>query len=228
MAISQKVYALNGGLVQQRARTTSRGTKDRFTVTIKAEPVIVNLDPILLGKEPALRIAKKIASRIRDIGAVAAPATIKRRKAALESATPGRRYTGGRMGFMNPGQTARLFNDSGRLAAGIFARANRKEANWTINVPANRFDPTTFNGGLPAILLMIERLSAYVPELKNPALLLEDPEFRAAVKRGLKNIHAKKLPLGTPAERVSAEIARANSGALTEMARFAEGLLGLR
>jgi hypothetical protein len=170
-------------------------------------------------------MAKVIKNKIRDIGQPAAPSTIRRRIAALSSSSPGKRYTGGRLGFMPPGQTARLFNDSGRLALGIFARANRKEAGWTVNVPANRFDPTTFRGGLPAILLMIEQLAAYVPEFKHPEMMLNDGEVRRAIKRGLKNIHAKKLPMGTPAERVSAEIARTNSGNLSEIARFAEGLL---
>jgi hypothetical protein len=224
MPVSQKVFSLNG-FIDQRTRTTSRGTKDRFSVTIKSEPLIVNLDPVLLGQEPSLAMAKLLKNKIRDIGAPASPATIKRRISALRSASPGRRYTGGRLGAMNPGQTSRLFNDSGRLAVGIFARANRKESSWTINVPANRFDPSTFNGGLPAILLMIERLAFYVPELKNPKLMLDDAEFRAAVKRSLKKVHAKKLPMGTPAERVSSEIARQSSSNLSQMAQWAEGLL---
>ena len=56
----------------------SRSTKD---VTIKADPIEVDLDPVELGKGPAEAIAKAIGDGIRGCDLPAKPGTIKRRQA---------------------------------------------------------------------------------------------------------------------------------------------------
>lgn len=190
MAVSQETIVLNdysGSATQRRTRTTSNGTSVRYTLSIKSEPILVDFDPLKLGKGPAEAIAALVSKQIRAISETASLSTQLGRKYAANAFAAGqswakKRYSGGRTGAKPPGAASsdRLFNDSGRLADGIFASENKKEGNWTINVPANRFDPTTFKGGESAILSMIERLRNLVPALKGD--VLSDPATREAIK----------------------------------------------
>jgi hypothetical protein len=202
-AIAQKTVVLNDFGLEEKIRTTSRGTSSRFTVKIVATPALVVLDAKALGQAPADAIAELIRGKIRGIMTTAAPATIESRSRAKEAFRRGepwaqKRYGGmymppeagvvgitmgkrsNRLPPMEPAQTVRLFNDSGRLAAGIVARPTRDNA-WVVNVPANRFDPVTFRGGRDALLPVIARLQQLVPELGDPRAIAASDAVRKAI-----------------------------------------------
>lgn len=184
---------LNGLRLEQRTRTTSSGTAVRYSIGITSEPILHDLDPIKLGDGPAQAIVAVIRQQIRDIGEFASLATRARREKAEEAFAAGKawaqkRYSGGRTGATAPNKTERLFNDSGRLADGLFARENKVEKTWTINVPANRLDPTTFVGGAAALSGMFLRLRQHVPALANPRTLIDSPLVIAALNRSIKGL----------------------------------------
>lgn len=212
-SITQDVIALND-YTQERRRTTSKGTKSRYTITVDAQPILHDFSETSLGAGPAQAIQAAIIRQIKAISEVAKPATIARRSRAkrlLESGViednkasgntwtakkwiaegfKGKigeghatiaRYSGGRTGAKFPTGSVRLFNDSGRLAEGILVQQNTVEKNWTINVTANRLDPSTF-GSQSAFLAMVARLRALVPVLANP---LTDRDVVTAIEDGI-------------------------------------------
>lgn len=190
---------LNDFGLAERRRTTKTGTKSRYTVTINAEPIIHTFDANALGKGPAMAVANAIRNGIKSIGEFASPATRLRRESAKRSLAAGAsyaqaRYSGGRTGAMQPHQTDRLFNDSGRFAETVTVNAAR-DGTWNVNVAKNRLDPTTFIGGMPALLRMYERLRSLVPALQGPEQLVKIPEVAQAIidshrmiLRDLKNV----------------------------------------
>jgi hypothetical protein len=191
MAITQEVYVLNEGLSERR-RTTSSGTKSRFTLDVKTEPLIFNLSEISLGRGPAEALKKAISDGIKSIAAVALPSTLLKRKYAKAGVQRGapwavKRYSGGRTGAKAPAQSDRLFNDSGRFAEGLHVMQNTKEGAWTVNVPANRLDPTTFKSQSDFIR-MVERLRELVPVLRDP---LSAPGVRAAMAASIDQMITK-------------------------------------
>lgn len=191
-SVTQDVVILNdfgGSRFERRTRTTGAGTKDRYTVTIKAEPVLHDFSELRLGQGPAIAIRDLVRRQIKSIGAFAAPATIEKREAAVRALARGaqwakRRYAGGRTGEKQPNTSWRLFNDSGRLADGLEVRENKTEKSWTINVPANRLNPSP--GGHASFRLgdfeqMVVRLAELVPALRGGAELLQDETVRKAI-----------------------------------------------
>ena len=194
MAITQDVIVINEGF-QERRRTTSSGTKSRYTLTVTAEPIIHNFSAEKLGEGPALAIREAIVKQIKAITEVANLATIKRRQSAAKAIQAGKndkRYSGGRMGAMPPSGSVRLFNDSGRLADGIFVRQNPAEKNWTINVAANRLDPSTFKSH-GAFVGMVNRLRQLVPALVNP---FGDKDVVHAIEAGIGDVLIRALKRG--------------------------------
>jgi len=206
--IKQQTVKLNDFGVTERLRTTSRGTSSRFTVSITAAPITLVFDPKAMGQPVAEAIAEVIRTKVRDIGETVSPATIAARQRARDAfsrgepwarrrygaapipqaasvialgpAAPDKRSNSKRLGGMEPGQTSRFWNDSGRFAAGLIVRPT-KGNEWVVNVPANRFDPVTFRGGRAALLDAIARLQQLVPELGNARELLKHPDVRAAM-----------------------------------------------
>lgn len=184
MAVTQDVFVINEGF-EERRRTTGNGTKSRYTFSIKSEPIFVNLDPFALGAGPAAAIRDEISNGIKNISEVASPATLLKRKYAANAMEKGsrwamKRYGGGRTGPTPPNQSDRLFNDSGRLAGGVFVRQNTQEKSWTVNVPANRLDPSTFKNQA-SFVGMVERLRSLVPALRDPFTPKVDEAIRVAV-----------------------------------------------
>jgi hypothetical protein len=192
MAISQETIVLNDFGFTEKRRTTSKGTKSRFTVSIKADPIVHVFDAKALGRGPAEAIAAVITSKIKKIGEFATPATVAFRARAVIALARGdvwaqRRYSGGRTGPKPPNQTKRLFNDSGRLAEGIAAGPTSGNE-WVINVPSNRFDPSTFKGGVAALTAMVNRLQSLVPELRAPEELAKSPEVHDAIRDSIYDV----------------------------------------
>lgn len=194
MAVTQDTIVINEGF-ESRQRTTSNGTKTRYTLTVKAEPVMFNLSAVALGAGPAEAIRNAIVNGIKAIGVMASPATLLKRKYAESAFNRGakwanKRYTGGKTGATVPAQSDRLFNDSGRLANGIFVRQNTGEKGWTINVPANRLDPSTFK--MDAFIRMVDRLRELVPVIRNP---FQDPAVVNAITSSVENVLIQKHAL---------------------------------
>ena len=185
MPVTQDVIAINVGFSERR-RTTSTGTKSRYTFEIDAQPILHNLSQEKLGDGPAHAIAKALTAQIKNIADVAALATREKRERGKRALAAGaawavKRYSGGRTGTKAPSGSVRYANDSGRLAEGVFVRQNPEETNWTINVPANRLDPSTF-GSYPAFLAWVARLRSHVPVLANP---LGVAEVRQAIRNSV-------------------------------------------
>lgn len=214
---SQRVVTINDFGLQERTRTSKTGKESvRFTVGISGSPLPHNLDPAMLGRKPAEAMADWLRNRVKTIQASVAPTTERRRKEAELAFSRGfpeavKRYAGGRMGAMAPNtQTGdRLFNDSGRFAAGISAMnpkagagalggvgpSNRvgSPAEWVINVPANRLDPTTLTGpegrsGLAALQQIYAKLVELVPEFGDANMLVNVPSVRRAIEESAKQI----------------------------------------
>lgn len=193
MAVTQETITLNTYGFEERRRTTSTGTKSRYTVSMKTDPIVAVFDPKELGRGPAEAMASAIKRGIQGITAIASPATRAFRVRAKKAYEAGagwalKRYSGGRTGGKAPGGSSavRLFNDSNRLSEGIFVGPTPD--GWTINVPANRFDPDTFTGGVAALTAMVERLQALVPALRDPAELFKDPEVNQAIEDSIYDV----------------------------------------
>lgn len=186
MSISQDVIVLNdfgGGRLERRRRTSSKGTSDRFSVSIRSQPILHNFDPLKLGQGPAVAIRDLIQRQIRNVTARAAESTILKRKYAATALAAGKswaraRWSGGRIGPREPNRTDKLFRDSGRLAE-LEVRENKAEGSWTVNVAANRLDPKTFRDGEVGLSRMVRRLVDVVPALQGRGLLEDQTVVQA-------------------------------------------------
>lgn len=176
-----------GATLESRTRTSAAGnTAVRYSMSIKADPILHNLSQVDLGRGPAEAIVAILQRQFREVSERVRPATELKRAQAVGALARGaawavRRYTGGKTGGTAPNQSSppRMFNDSGRLRGGIFARWNALEAGWTINVPANRLDPATFPGG--TFQAMVQRLTQLVPAFGGGDALMREPEFARAL-----------------------------------------------
>jgi hypothetical protein len=196
MPVTQRTVTLNEFGLERRERTNAAGaTGVRYSVSIDAKPLVHTFDAKALGRGPALAIAEHLRGRVAAINTPASPATVRKRRAAAKAlasgeSTASKRYGGGRMGFMAPGQSEMLFNDSGRTAKGIVANAT-KDNQWVVNFPANRFDPRTFDDGEAGVVRMFEKLVELVPEFGNPQRLANVPAVRDAIASSIALIIAR-------------------------------------
>lgn len=169
--------------------------KKRVTLDVKSDVLVANLDPLVLGRDIAEAIAVVIREGIQAINAPAAPATVLKRKYAKAALNRGagwavRRYSGGRTGTIQPDSAPgdRLFNDSGRLARTVVAGPT-KEGDWKVNCAVNRLSEATFAPG--AFVIMLERLVAHVPVLRDPSRLGQAPQVIAAMERTAEHMVTK-------------------------------------
>ncbi len=201
MPITQKVTFLNdfgSGSLERRTRTSASGkSSDRWSVTLDAKPIGIDLDTKRLGKGPAEAIADHLRTRISEIGMDASASTQLKRKYAATAVAAGKswatkRYGGGRIGAMPPNQSSRMFNDSGRFVRGLVANPTR-DNNWVINVAANRLNATML-GGESALVSLVNRLRAFVPEFGSASEILTVPAVRQAIQAAVKGIVIKPQP----------------------------------
>ena len=194
---SQDVVILNdfsgpdaGGSIERRERTSPAGdTSVRYSMSISAEPMLHDFNPLRLGAGPSKAIVAKLRELMSTFVGKATLATQDKRMRARTALAIGHpstvaRYTGGRTGASTPnvdGQ-GRLYFDSGRFANGLVAMENKDEGGWTINVPANRLDPRTFGGGESAIVAFYQRLVRDIPEFLGGQALLRHKEIRDAIE----------------------------------------------
>lgn len=166
--------------------------KPRYTFEIKSEPLLFDLNELALGGKLAEVWAQRIRDNIQGIAVPVSKATEAMRKKAAAAFAAGagwatKRYAGGRIGAMPPNQSDKLFNDSGRLAAGIHVRQNLTDASYTVNVPANRMNRESFGAGYDA---MVDKFVSLVPML-DPKKALGDPAIERAVKESVDQMVTK-------------------------------------
>ena len=198
MAITQETIVLNGFGLEEKRRTVNGNTKSRYAVQIQAEPIVHVFDAKALGKGPAEAIAEAIRTGIHNIVQEASASTRERRRAAAKGIANGAaqdiaRYHGSsssRMPPSTPGRFVRLFNDSGRFADSIQVGPTRDNS-WIVNVAANRLDPTTFNGGIAALVPMYERLRSMVPALQGPEALARISTVKEAINGSIADLLVK-------------------------------------
>lgn len=188
------IHVLGAATLNERIRTNKRGvSRSRFTIDIEGESLGISLDPAAYGKPVAEAIAALFKERIRSIAAVAKPATIHAREVARRAVARGelwamRRYSGGKIGTREPGQSNRLFNDSGRFAESFVVGARPGDEGFTVNVAANRLSPDTLNnGGRAALERIWQRLAQLVPELGDVSLLMSSVPIRRAISQAVKD-----------------------------------------
>ncbi len=209
---TQDVVVLNdfsGVTFEQRTRTnkTTGVATARYSLSIEAEPILHNLDGVMLGRGPAEAIRDLLVKQAKAIGEFATPATqafrekmrdalagkiapkgsVRRRGVVVATRSLAdlarERYTGGRTGTKEPmaGGTDRIGVDSGRLSEGFYVMQNPVEGSFTVNVPENRFDPKTWGGTMASLQEWVKRWVSLMPALANPRSILESDEFVRAV-----------------------------------------------
>lgn len=190
MAITQDVTVVNdlgNAALERRDRVTSAGPSARYTVTFESQPILHDWAALKSAPHAAAAILQLLQTRIRGISAEASVDTETRRDRYARELVAGgsaarKRYSGGRIGTLAPKRASAklLFQDSGRLADGLLVRIV-EGVGFTINVPANRFDPKTFGGGEPAIVSMWQRLASLVPEFRGGAEVTKHDEVQRAI-----------------------------------------------
>jgi hypothetical protein len=216
--------------------TARRGTlasgkqrKARYAIDIKSEPLLFDLNEMNLGGRLAEVWAQRIRDNIQGIAVRASDATIAMRTKAAAAFASGqawatKRYAGGRIGPMAPNQSDKLFNDSGRLAAGVFVRQNLTDATYTVNLPANRFNREAFGRGYDA---MVAKFVELVPML-DPKKAAGDPAIEKAVKESVADM-VVKLEADTAAALLKgrAKLKAARMRVAKQLVGIARGALGL-
>lgn len=208
--------------LERRTRTQKSGkTGVRWSLSIKSEPILHNLSQVDLGRAPAEAIVQIVQRQFRAITERVKPSTEHKRANAQTAFSRGaawavRRYSGGTTGATPPNQSSppRWGNDSGRLRGGVFARWNAIEAAWTINVPVNRLDPSTFPGG--TFQAMVTRLLQLVPALAGGDALMKEVEFARAVANStpIKILTGESARIWAAYRRAGGAVVRAASNAL--------------
>ena len=184
--MSEPLVIVNQPLRQRTSRTGAV----RYTIDVKSEPLIYNLDPKELEQAAATAIAEELRVQVKAISAEAAPTTLRARASAAKAYAAGKpwavkRYSGGKIGPMAPTGSTRAFNDSGRFAASIVAMA--KAGKWVVNVAGNRLNPTQVG----SVERVFARLAELVPAFANQRLLLQSANVRKALELGMQSMIAK-------------------------------------
>lgn len=171
-------------------RRVSKSGKAKFTVEVKSEPLIFDLDPKNLEPGIAQAIAQELRERVEGITAEAAPGTLKARENERKAYAAGKpwavkRFSGGKMGPTPPTTSTRAFNNSGRFAQSIVAGA-AAGGRWIVNFAANRLDPSTGN-----VERIWNRLIQLVPAFANIGLLYNSPKFVETMRLGIQSMIVK-------------------------------------
>jgi hypothetical protein len=191
MAVSQDTVVLFGPY-KERTRTTSRGTKQRLSVTVKATPILHNFDDRRLGEKPAEAIKSIYFRALAKAEGTISEATVAHRQRALVAHAAGKkwakeRYAKGRAKREFPPIAANLSRPamfSGRLAHGLFVRENAKEKEWTINVPANRFSRSTSRDEAQ-YRRMLSAIQKHFPSVNE---IRRDKEFKSAAAASIRQL----------------------------------------
>lgn len=213
------VVVLGAATLRERIRTNKAGaSKSKFTIEVSGESIGIGLDPKSYGAPVAAAIAELYKERIRSITATASAATVRAREAAKAAFARGeawamKRYGGGRIGSLEPGQSDRLFNDSGRFAQSIAVTAKPNDKSFTIDVAANRLSTTTISAG--ALQTIWQRLVSLVPEFADPAKLMDSIPVRKSISDAIK---ANVITAGEKLDETKHKLRAAQIGAMKKAA----------
>ncbi len=208
---------------------SGKARKERYTIEVKSEPLLLDLNEFNLGQVVAEAWRSRIRDNILGISASASEATQRMRVKAGIAVKSGAawardRYTRRRppQSFI-PNQTNKLFNDSGLLADGIHVRQNLTDATYTINFPVNRFNPETFGAGFGA---MLSKFRTQAP-MMDPKKALGDDQVEKAIHEGLGNMMAKAESNSAAAiQRKLGQLRAARKKVLLQIARLAAQAAG--
>lgn len=176
-----------GSIKGQLGRERKNGTRGnaRMTIEIKSEPLVHVFDDVAQAQLLASASAEVLRKKVTSISETASPRTLETRKYQETAYKNGEAWAVGRFGFrgqMGPRHFdggGRMFNHSGTFAQSIVATPNKTEGNATINVAKNRLDPTTSGAG--EFRHITDALIRLVPELGDPAALMQTPEVMKAL-----------------------------------------------
>lgn len=168
--------------------------KPRFTVEVRSEPILLNLDELNLGQSVAEAYKALLQDQGRAIVEPVKASTLKRRQQSYDAFNRGvpsamLRYSGGRIGPKPPNPQSRFkYNDSGRMWDGLFIRQNTKDKTFTINLPTNRMNPDI--SGMATVMSWFADLQRLVPAL-NPAKAAQTPAMKTAIANAMDDMIAK-------------------------------------
>lgn len=165
----------------------THATKGRHaSVEVKAEPLEHDFDEVELGRGPAQAIREAISTGIKAIRQRASAATIRKREQARAALARGEAWAVKRYAGRQPGQSDRLFNDSGALAD---LRVIEQRGEFSIVTPPNRDTtaPRGFDGG--AFAAMLRRLVELVPAIADPT---GDPKVKEAIEKSAERVVRKR------------------------------------
>lgn len=174
---------------QFRERFTAKGLR-RVSYQIEADGLVIDLS----GRDLLSRFLEAAMTVIRDewagISELPSQATVAFREKAAKALAAGEswakeRYSGGRLGTMQPDPSGGLFADSGRTLASLVGRiSGGKPLRITIEAAANRFAKMTE--------AQLQRLLRLVPSL-NPEHLLRQESVATALQEGVDAMTARSV-----------------------------------
>lgn len=188
MAKDDVVIINQPGNLEQR---TSRSGKVRYTLAVKSDPVVFNLNDREIARPLTEAIIHHLKSSVKAISEQASPATIEARKVAAKAYAAGkpwalRQFSGGKTGATPPdASSTRAFNFSGRFVNSIVGNFS-KDGVWRINVAANRLNPQFGD-----VTRIWNRLVQLVPEFGDPSLLLRNDFIKRKAEEAANNIRKK-------------------------------------
>lgn len=186
------------------AKQRTKNGKQRVTLEVKAEPLMIDLGEVRMGKPIAEAIAESLRESLLASNDPIAPSSAARRQAATtgyERQTKSAReeFTGGRIGPTPPNQGKARGYNSGRLAKSIVAMWVEKLGSYVINTAANRLTPD-FRARAPRFVewlagkmtgaLSSERVARAVVESISGAVVKVDDAAAAIRKRIADNARA--------------------------------------
>ena len=155
------------GDITASVRTRKSG-KERVSMEIRGEALLIELDPLRLARPIAEAFTRGMRNEIEGYSKPVKASTQRRREVARRAFDAGaswakKQYSGGRIGPMAPNSAqpeGRWLNDSGRLARGILVRpTTRKE--YVVNVAANRLTtPAVRSKVLPVLRDLARKVMA--------------------------------------------------------------------
>jgi len=192
-----EVITLHGPIRETRRTLKSGAKRAKAWIEVDATPVVHVFDDRRLGKGPAEAIKSLLGDLlIKRSGGDIAETTKQTRRYQLEAYRKGKpwavkRFRSARIKNTPPkaGNVEKSWMFSGRTARGLAVQEDRDKQTWRINVPANRLSrDTAQNEGEYSRL--VQSLNAKLPELGNPALLLNHPKVQKAVASSIAGLLA--------------------------------------
>lgn len=171
MALPRGVINVNAVFSQKKtiSKKTGKIRLKNYRIDIIADDLIIDLRARETNADFTGLLQEILDKQWSRVTETVSPSTLARRESAQRnpgSRTNQKRYAGGKIGALTPNQTPYKFRDSNRMRHTTIKLRTKStgEAAATINVPANRLDPTTF-GNQAQFQQMILDLRRLIPIL---------------------------------------------------------------